>query len=113
MSQQVASERLWYNADRSALVLDGDPEATQLAVGPGENIPDGFKVPKGVVTTLDAIEEQRVADADAAAKAAAKAADDAEKAAAKAAEDAAKEYDAASKQSAQAANKAVKMDKAK
>lgn len=42
----VADRRLFYNADRSALVDECDPAAAFLAVTPGNEIPDGFDEPK-------------------------------------------------------------------
>jgi hypothetical protein len=33
--------RVWYTADRSHLVPDGDPRAAFLAAGPGDEVPAG------------------------------------------------------------------------
>jgi hypothetical protein len=41
----TATERLWFNADRTALVVDGDPDAKLLACAEGDPIPEGFTAP--------------------------------------------------------------------
>lgn len=43
----TAKGRYYFNADRTALVHEGDPEAAFFAVGPGDDMPEGFKAPKG------------------------------------------------------------------
>lgn len=43
----TAKGRYYYNADRSALVHEGDPEAAFFAVAVGDDMPEGFKAPKG------------------------------------------------------------------
>jgi hypothetical protein len=40
MTKEIATERLWFNADRTKLVKDGDPEAASLAAAIGDEIPD-------------------------------------------------------------------------
>jgi hypothetical protein len=40
MTKEIATERLWFNADRTKLVKDGDPEAASLAAAVGDEIPD-------------------------------------------------------------------------
>jgi hypothetical protein len=41
----AATERLWFNSDRTALVHDGDADAAMLACAEGDEIPDGFTAP--------------------------------------------------------------------
>lgn len=43
----TAKGRYYYNADRTALVHEGDPEAAFFAVAVGDDMPEGFKAPKG------------------------------------------------------------------
>ena len=38
----ISAERLWLNADKSAVVADGDPDARFLLVGVGGNVPAEF-----------------------------------------------------------------------
>ena len=38
----ISAERLWLNADKSAVVADGDPNARFLLVGVGGNVPAEF-----------------------------------------------------------------------
>lgn len=42
----AATESLWFNADKSKLVAEGDPDARSLAAAVGDEIPDGFAAPK-------------------------------------------------------------------
>lgn len=57
----TAKGRYYYNADRSALVHEGDPEAAFLAVAPGDELPDGMKAPKGDPPTPEALEAAQAA----------------------------------------------------
>jgi hypothetical protein len=45
MSAEIATERLFYDADKTKLVTEDDPEARILAAAAGDEIPEGFKVP--------------------------------------------------------------------
>lgn len=64
MGAVIAKSRLYYNADKSALVNEGDPEADSLACAVGDEVPEGLKVPKGA-DDEDAVaqraEEERLA----------------------------------------------------
>lgn len=42
-----ATHRLYYNADKTALVHEGDPQAAFLAVGVGDDMPEGYEAPDG------------------------------------------------------------------
>lgn len=98
---EVATERLWYDADKTKLVKDGSPDAKILAAAVGDEIPDGFKAPAGAKADADKFEAERAKQAAADAKAAEKARVDAEK-------QAEKDRVAAEKAAATAANKAAK-----
>lgn len=41
-----ATERLFFNADKSKIVHEDDPDAAFLAAGVGDEIPEGFTAPK-------------------------------------------------------------------
>lgn len=58
MGATIAKSRLFYNADKSALVAEGDPEATTLAAAVGDEVPEGFKVPKNAEDDDDLIEQR-------------------------------------------------------
>jgi hypothetical protein len=45
----AASERLYFDADRSKLVTEDDPAARFLAAAVGDDIPEGFDAPKKTV----------------------------------------------------------------
>lgn len=47
MTARVATERLFFDADKTCLVAEGHPEARTLAAAVGDDIPDGFDAPKG------------------------------------------------------------------
>lgn len=40
MARKLADRRLWFTADKSELVEDGDPDAAFLAATPGRPLPD-------------------------------------------------------------------------
>lgn len=40
MSREIADRRLWFTADKSELVEEGDPRAAFLAAIPGREVPD-------------------------------------------------------------------------
>lgn len=40
MADKLATERLYWNADRTELVSEGDPDAAFLAAGVGQPVPD-------------------------------------------------------------------------
>lgn len=42
---QTAKHRLYFNADKSALVHEGHPDASFLAAGVGDEVPYGMGVP--------------------------------------------------------------------
>ena len=46
-TQRTAGRRLWYTADKSALVEEGDPRAAILAAAPGDPVPGGLDVSGG------------------------------------------------------------------
>ena len=98
---EVATERLWFDADKTKLVRDGDPEARILAAAAGDEIPDGFKAPKGTKADADKYEADRAKEAE-------KAAAEAEATRVAAEKQAEKERVAAEKAAEAAANKAAK-----
>lgn len=61
---EVATQRLWYDADKTKLVPDGSSEARFLAVAPGDEIPEGFKAPAGAKADAAKFEADRVKQAE-------------------------------------------------
>lgn len=62
MSKEIATERLFFNEDKTKLVTENDPEAKILAAAVGDEIP-------GVAPSAKAVEKQADKAANKAAKA--------------------------------------------
>lgn len=58
-----ATEKLFFDAAKTKLVREGDPEAAILAAAVGDEIPEGFKAPGGAKAATKA--EDKKADAPA------------------------------------------------
>lgn len=57
----IATVKLFFDADKTKLVLEDDPEAKILAAAPGDEIPEGFKAPGKAAAKA----ENKMADAPA------------------------------------------------
>lgn len=45
MTTEVATQKLFFDAEKTKLVLENDPEAKILAAAVGDEVPEGFKAP--------------------------------------------------------------------
>lgn len=64
MTTETATVKLFFDAEKTKLVLENDPDAKILAAAVGDPIPDGFKPPAGVKAAAKAEDKQAAAAAN-------------------------------------------------